>query len=166
MQEKQRRPINLCICIVWSGHSLFVDMFNSIYTDCIWAAPCENVSLGTCIKERPWSACTSRQSDQGLLCLPTESLDSIKYTNGDQMPVWNFAYAQEESESVHFGHVGRHIFSWHGPTPKGVCFCSCISYSLLPADMTNWQIDICNQSRPEPSYSKLKMLLVNLSLKV
>ena len=35
---------------------------------------------------KPRSACTSRQSDQGLCCPLTESLDTIECINEEQMP--------------------------------------------------------------------------------
>ena len=45
----------------------------------IWAARCENESLGTCGQRRPISACVSAQSDQGLHCPLTESLNTSKW---------------------------------------------------------------------------------------
>ena len=52
----------------------------------IRAAPCENVSSGICGQRWPRSACASAQSDQGLHCSITESLDTIECLNGEQMP--------------------------------------------------------------------------------
>ena len=46
----------------------------------------ENVSSGICEQRRPRSACASAQSDQGLHCPLTESLDIAEYMNGDQGP--------------------------------------------------------------------------------
>ena len=53
-----------------------------MHTFIIWATPYENVSLGICGQLRPRSA----QSDQGLCCPLTESLDSVECINGEQMP--------------------------------------------------------------------------------
>ena len=43
-----------------------------------WASPCKNVSSDICGQRRPRSACASAQSDQGLHCPLTESLDTIR----------------------------------------------------------------------------------------
>ena len=51
-----------------------------------WAAPCKNLSLGICRQQRPRSACASAQSDQGLHCMLTESLDTTECKNGEQRP--------------------------------------------------------------------------------
>ena len=56
------------------------------FSNPIWAMPCENVSLGICGQRRPRSACAFAQSDQGLHCPLTESLDSTECTNGEQRP--------------------------------------------------------------------------------
>ena len=42
----------------------------------IWAAPCENVSSNICGQRKPRSACASAQSDLGLCCPLTESLNT------------------------------------------------------------------------------------------
>ena len=47
-----------------------------------WVAPCENVSTGICGQRRPRSA----QSDQGLCCPLTESVDTTECINGEQRP--------------------------------------------------------------------------------
>ena len=44
----------------------------------------QNVSFGICNQRRPRSAYTSARSDQGIPCLPTESLESTEYMNGEQ----------------------------------------------------------------------------------
>ena len=41
----------------------------------------KNVSSGICRQRRPRSACASAQSDQGLLCPRTMSLDTTEYMN-------------------------------------------------------------------------------------
>ena len=69
----------------------------------------KNLSSGICGQQRPRSACASVQSDRGLHCPLTESLETIKCISGEQMPGWDFAHAR--GESVHFAHVPRHLFS-------------------------------------------------------
>ena len=68
----------------------------------IWVMPCENVSLGICGQRRHRSACTWSQSDQGLLCPLTESLDTEQCISGEQMPRWDLVHAWDECESAHF----------------------------------------------------------------
>ena len=51
-----------------------------------WAAPWEKVSLGICGQRMPRSACAFAQSDQGLHCPLTESLDTAECTSGEQRP--------------------------------------------------------------------------------
>ena len=58
------------------------------------AAPCGNVSVSICRQRRPRSACASMQSDQGIHCPQTESLDTIECFNGEQMPNYSFDMAQ------------------------------------------------------------------------
>ena len=48
----------------------------------IWDAPCKKLSSDICGQLRPRSDCTFVQSDQGLCCLLTVSLDTIKCING------------------------------------------------------------------------------------
>ena len=59
-------------------------------------------------------ACGSAQSDQCLRCPLTESLDTMKCINGEQIPRWDFAQAWDESKAVHFAHARRHLFAWRG----------------------------------------------------
>ena len=47
--------------------------------------------------------------------LLTESFDIIVCINEEQMPGWDFAHVQYESESVHFALIRRWIFLWRGP---------------------------------------------------
>ena len=68
-----------------------------IYPGCvraikIWTESCKNVSYGICGQRRPRSA----QSDQGLHCPLTESLNTTKCMNGKQRPGWYFAHAQDD----------------------------------------------------------------------
>ena len=55
----------------------------------------------------------SAQSDQGLRCPLTESLDTIQCINGE--PELNFVHASGKFESVHFAHAQRNLFSWRSP---------------------------------------------------
>ena len=61
-----------------------------------WVAPYETVSSDICGQRRPRSACASAQSDQGLHCPLTESLDTAECMNGKQRPGWYFAHAQDD----------------------------------------------------------------------
>ena len=54
---------------------------------------------------------SSAQFDQGFRCPLTDSLETIKYINGQQMPGRLFAHAWDKSESVHFTHDRRHILA-------------------------------------------------------
>ena len=54
------------------------------------------MSSGMCGQRRPRSACASAQSDQGLHCPLTESLDTIECMNGEQKPGWYLAHAQDD----------------------------------------------------------------------
>ena len=56
-----------------------------------------------CGQQMPRSACASAQSDQGLHCPITESLDTTEYMNWDQRPGW--------SESARVAHARRYYFS-------------------------------------------------------
>ena len=53
---------------------------------CIFAAPCENMSLGICGQRKPRLDCAFAQSDQGLHCPLTELLDTTEGMNGMQRP--------------------------------------------------------------------------------
>ena len=71
--------------------------------------------LGICGHWRPWSDCASAESDQGLHCPLTKSLNTTECMSGEQRPGWDFAYMLDESESVCFVHVQRHLFPWCSP---------------------------------------------------
>ena len=58
----------------------------------------------------PKSACASAQSDQGLRCPQTESLDTIGGINGEPMPGRDFAHVQDNVNCVHFAHAQIHFF--------------------------------------------------------
>ena len=64
--------------------------------DIIWAVPCEKVSSGIWGQQRPRSDCSDEQSDQGLSCPQTESLDTIECCNGEKIPPWYFAHDQND----------------------------------------------------------------------
>ena len=74
----------------------------------IWAEPCENVSSGICKQQKPRSACTSLQSDQGLHYLLTESLDITECMNGEGKPRQYFAHVLD---NLCIYDVGRHYFT-------------------------------------------------------
>ena len=76
-------PQNM-LCMFWNNR-------NSILILCI--VPCQNVTLGICRQRRPRSTCASGQSDQGLYCLLTESLDTTECMNGEPKPGWYFVHA-------------------------------------------------------------------------
>ena len=44
----------------------------------------------------PRSACASVQSDQGIHCQLTESLDTTECMNSEQMPGWDSAHVQDD----------------------------------------------------------------------
>ena len=54
------------------------------------------MSSGLYGQRRPGSACISAQSDHGLHCPLTESLDTIEYMNGQQSPGRYIAHAQDD----------------------------------------------------------------------
>ena len=62
----------------------------------IWATPCETVSSDICEQRGPRSAYASAQSDQGIPCPLTESLDTIECINGEQRPGWDLAHAPDD----------------------------------------------------------------------
>ena len=62
----------------------------------IWAAPCKHVPSGIFGQHRPRSACASAQSDQGLHCPQSVSLDTTDCINEEQRPRWLFAQAHDE----------------------------------------------------------------------
>ena len=56
----------------------------------------KNDVRGICGQRRHKSDCADVQSDQGLRSSQTESLDTIKGFNGEQMPGWDFAHVQDD----------------------------------------------------------------------
>ena len=73
-----------------------------MYCSVSWAASCENVSPGICAQRRARSACASAQSDQGLHCPLTESLNTTECMNGAQRTGRNFA---QDDVNLLFLHV-------------------------------------------------------------
>ena len=51
-----------------------------------WTVPCENVSVGICGQQQPRSACAFAQSDRGLHCPLTDTLDTTECLNEEQRP--------------------------------------------------------------------------------
>ena len=92
-----------------------------------------------CGQWRPRSACASVQSDQGLHCPLTKSLDTTEFMNGEQRHRWYFAYVQKD---LNFTYVQRHIslhvpiHVWHR-TWKTMIFLLGLTwnlYTFLPAE--------------------------------
>ena len=76
-------------------------MFLLAFKTIKWAAPCENVSSGTSMRT------VSAQSDQGLHCPLTESLDTTKCINRDQRPAQYFAQDYLNLRILHgAAHIG------------------------------------------------------------
>ena len=80
----------------------------------IWAEPSENGSSGICGQRRPRSDCADAQSDQGLCCPLTESLDTVECISGEQMPGWDFVHVQDDVNLDIICIPWRHIFAWRG----------------------------------------------------
>ena len=65
----------------------FYNYYMSLQKDnVIRAAPCENVPSGICGQRRPRSDCADVQSDLGLPCPLTKSLDTTECMNGEKRP--------------------------------------------------------------------------------
>ena len=137
-----------------------------------WAAPCENVSSDICWQRRPRSACASAQSDHGLHCPLTESLDTTECMYGEQRPRWYLLHVQDDL-NLHFAHVWRHFFAWCGPCEMRkviicqyrkvkVLICLCILALLsgycLSISITGCTYSVSGQDRPwsGPSCSKYR----------
>ena len=70
----------------------------------------ENVSLSIWGQWKPWSDCTSVQSDQGLHYPLTKSSNTTECMNGEQKPGYCSCTLVGWSESVQFVHVQWHFF--------------------------------------------------------
>ena len=119
---------SLHVCLLWIVSlfwcclfylNLYVSWFYS-FVFINWVATCKNVSLGKCRQWRSRSDCTSVQSDQGLHCLPTESLNTTECMNREQRPGWYVAHAQNDLHlCIFFAYVAqlscnmRISTSWH-----------------------------------------------------
>ena len=106
MEEKNENDFAL----VFSMSNLHSFVFPVLHT----AVPCENVSSGICGQRRPWSACAFAQSDQGLHCPLTESLDTIECMNGEQRPGWYLAHSQD-GLNLRISRMFEGSFAWRGP---------------------------------------------------
>ena len=84
----------------------------------ISVAPCENVSSGICGQRRPRSACASAQSDQGLPCPLTESLDPTECMNVEQMARMILCTYAGWSESARVCACSKALFAWCSPYVK------------------------------------------------
>ena len=73
--SKKRERI---LSVIWYKQS-----HSSLYT--LRAAPCKDVSAGIEGQRWPILACASAQSDRSVRCPLTESLDTTKCINEDQM---------------------------------------------------------------------------------
>ena len=82
-----------------------------MFSTSVWAALCKTMSLGICSQWRPNSACASVQADQDLRCLRTESLDTIEWFCGEQIPRWDCVCAWW-CKFAHFAHARRLCFTW------------------------------------------------------
>ena len=79
---------------VFPGH--IYHKVHSFILQLILATPCENVLSGICGQWRPRSAWAFVQSDQGLQCPLTESLDTTEHMNREQRPRWYLAHVQDD----------------------------------------------------------------------
>ena len=68
------------------------------------------MSSDTSRQRRPRSDCAFAQSDQGLHCPQTESLDTTEYFTGDQVPGCDFAHVQDDV-NLHILHMLKITFS-------------------------------------------------------
>ena len=71
--------------------------------------------LGIYGQRKPRSACASAQSDQGLHCPLTESLDTTECMNGKQRPGWDFAHVQDDVYPHILQILEDTFFAWRGP---------------------------------------------------
>ena len=80
---------------------MFWNQYVSAMTETKWATPCEDVFFFSAYAD-------SKGPDQPVHPL-TLLLDTVEWTNGKQMSGREFAHARDESESVHFAHIRRHL---------------------------------------------------------
>ena len=67
--------------------------------------------MGHAVRKRVFRPMRTAKAQIRLRCPLTESFDTRECINGEHMPGCDFAHARDESESVHFAHVRRHIFA-------------------------------------------------------
>ena len=70
----------------------------------MWAAPCINMTSDIGRQRRPKSACASIQSDQGLHCPLTESLNTLNVSIEIKCPDESLRM-RRINLNVHFGHA-------------------------------------------------------------
>ena len=80
--------------LLYLNYSLFLLYVSQLYIVSL-AAPFQTMCPGTCGQWRPRSACASTQSEQGLRCPQTDSLDTIECISREQIPGWRFEYMQD-----------------------------------------------------------------------
>ena len=121
--DQQRRLTRLHGCADWPVSSFGAQSWSYIFSKFkIHLVPlCENESSGVCGQRRPRSDCASAQSDLGLRCPLTESLDTTECMNGERKPGWYFAHAQD-GLNARTTHIRRHFFAWCGPFDFGVWY--------------------------------------------
>ena len=120
-----------------------------------WAVACENVSLDICGQQRPRSDCASAQSDQGLYCPLTESLDTICCIHTEKRSACYFVHAPDYLNLRISGMFEVGIFAWSG------------SYSLIWASRRQHHNTSCVTSTDsdQPVYPLcMARVLVYLSL--
>ena len=67
-----------------SGHDMATAVLDFNIT--VYIGRAKNVSSGICGQRRPRSDCASAQSDQGLRCPLTDSLNTTECMNAEQRP--------------------------------------------------------------------------------
>ena len=78
-----------------------------------WAAPWK-MCLWAWGQWKPWSDCTSVQSDQGLHYPLTKSLNTTECMNGEQKPGWCSAHWLADLNLCNLCMFSGTFFAWHG----------------------------------------------------
>ena len=144
----------ICTVFVWILHGCLTNMVyimdpnNSVIKRlwCIWVVPCKMVSLGMWGQQRPRPTCTFLQSDKGLYCPLTESLDTIECIDGQ----WRL----KDTLSMHrmmwigtFCACLKALFCMHGPLISVfICWCSSrlVNVSVLCISFLNCTWTCCS----------------------
>ena len=123
---------------MWSFHQHVSHMSHLMWKWCLFG------------QSRPRSACTSTQSDQGLHCLLTESLDTTECMNGEQRPGWYFAHVQDDL-NLHILRMfeGTFHYGW--------------IYRCIKALITASWLDLYCMYKPEEAFT-LKMRFLTMRL--